>query len=107
MDAGEEIPFNEDRTVPLETYVAHTGIYKNNKQNGKGKSYSDDTYLLYVGEYKNADFEGEGTEYTNGKIVYRGSFSKGEYDGKGTLYDNEGKIEKKGKFVNGIWKGDN
>lgn len=107
INAGEKIPFREDRTVPLETYVAHTGIYKNNEQNGKGKSYSDDTYLLYDGEYKNDDFDGEGTKYANGKILYRGSFSKGKYDGKGTLYNNEGKVEKKGKFVNDIWKGDN
>lgn len=101
------VVFTEEKTLPMDTYVSRTGIFKGDKLNGKGKEYRDETTLSYEGEYKNDEYHGKGTSYLNGKKEYEGSYSKGKYDGKGTLYDKDGKVVHTGKFADGVWKGSN
>lgn len=101
------VVFTEEKTVPMDTFVSRTGIFKGDKLNGKGKNYRDETTLTYEGDFNNDEYHGKGTSYLNGKKEYEGSYSKGKYDGKGTLYDKDGKVVHSGKFADGVWKGSN
>ena len=89
---------------------AYEGGFKGSIENGFvregiGKEFVNGSRVaVYSGDWKNGKRDGLGTEYKGYKPVYRGGWKKGKRDGEGKEMDEEGRVVKSGKWVDGEYQ---
>ena len=89
---------------------AYEGGFKGSIENGFvregiGKEFVNGSRVaVYSGDWKNGKRDGLGTEYKGYKPVYRGGWKKGKRDGEGKKMDEEGRVVKSGKWVDGEYQ---
>ena len=89
---------------------AYEGGFKVSIENGFvregiGKEFVNGSRVaVYSGDWKNGKRDGLGTEYKGYKPVYRGGWKKGKRNGEGKEMDEEGRVVKSGKWVDGEYQ---
>ena len=89
---------------------AYEGGFKVSIENGFvregiGKEFVNGSRVaVYSGDWKNGKRDGLGTEYKGYKPVYRGGWKKGKRDGEGKKMDEEGRVVKSGKWMDGEYQ---
>ena len=89
---------------------AYEGGFKGSIENGFvregiGKEFVNGSRVaVYSGDWKNGKRDGLGTEYKGYKPVYRGGWKKGKRDGEGKEMDEEGRVVKSGKWMDGEYQ---
>ncbi len=78
----------------------YEGGWKNNLENGKGKTYNDDGKLIYEGYWLNGKYHGKGRLAIDEQLFYEGEFENGEISGDGKIYIL-GNLVYEGKFKDG------
>ncbi|CAK66681.1 unnamed protein product (macronuclear) [Paramecium tetraurelia] len=79
----------------------YIGYWKQNKMNGQGEFHWNDG-SKYIGEFLNDLRDGFGTFYYGDGRIYKGQWKIGKRHGNGT-YIGRNKVEKQGKWQNGIF----
>jgi len=80
----------------------YEGQWKEGYENGQGKWTSNDGNI-YVGQWKDGKKNGFGTITLPDGRKYSGQWKDGYWNGQGALYNSNGKIDKKGNWVNGYY----
>lgn len=82
--------------------LKHVGVYKENKETGEHKWYSESGSLEAIEHYRNGELDGVFTEYyPNGKLSIETSFKQGRQNGKTTYYREDGTKHSDGDFKDG------